>query len=76
MALQNGTNQNDNSEPTKIEEVSGITNAVDLTNVEPVERLVQLNQTLHLFKSPRPPVKKRSKFMTEGDSCKKSCKWN
>jgi hypothetical protein len=30
----------------KIEEVSGITNAVDLTNVEPVERLVQLNQTL------------------------------
>jgi hypothetical protein len=46
MALQNGTNQNDNSEPTKIEEVSGITNAVDLTNVEPVERLVQLNQTL------------------------------
>jgi hypothetical protein len=39
MALQNGTNQNDNSEPTKIEEVSGITNAVDLTNVEPVEKV-------------------------------------
>jgi hypothetical protein len=58
MALQNGTNQNDNSEPTKIEEVSGITNAVDLTNVEPVKRLVQLNQTLICLNLIDPPVKR------------------
>ena len=31
MALQTGTNQNENSEPTKIEEISGVAGATDLT---------------------------------------------
>jgi len=69
MALQNGTNQDQNLEPTKIEEVSGIKDAVNLTNVQPIEEVSTLESDANLFKSPiDPPTKKSSIPMTEGEA--------
>lgn len=65
MALQNGNNQNENSEPTKIEEVTGITDATDLTNV----KQSTLESDANIFNSPiDPPKKTTGTPMTEEEA--------
>ena len=69
MALQTGTNQNENSEPTKIEEISGVAGATDLTDVTPKEEETTFTSAGNLFNSPiDPPTKKTSSPMREGEA--------